>query len=51
MMPNMFANGRLEIEMCLLSMHLTGDMEEIHRTPDILHGNWKHIALYLRSAC
>ena len=38
MVPKMFAKGRLLIEMCILSMNLTGDIEEIHRTSDILHG-------------
>jgi len=49
MMPNMFAKGRLEIEMCILFMNSTGDVEEIHRTSDILHRNWKNVASYLRS--
>jgi len=32
-------------------MNLTGDMEEIRRTSDILHRNWKNIASFLWSAC
>jgi hypothetical protein len=40
MMPNIFAKGCLEIKMCIFLMNLTGDMEEIHTTSDILHGNW-----------